>query len=83
MRIVNRMGLHARPISEFVRLVARFQVSVRVAGPGGEADGSSMLDMMRLAGSKGSELCITTRGPEAAPALEALCRLVSDGFGEP
>ena len=82
MRIVNPQGLHARPISEFVRTVGRFEVTVRVEGPGGEADGSSILDMMRLQGSQGSELAIRARGREALAALEALRALVEGGFGE-
>jgi phosphotransferase system HPr (HPr) family protein len=79
---VNPLGLHARPISEFVRTVARFEASVRVGGPGGEADGSSVLDMMRLQGAQGCELEIIATGPQAQEVLQALGELVSAGFGE-
>ncbi len=79
---MNPQGLHARPISEFVRTVGRFGVTVRVRGPGGEADGASVLDMMRLQGTVGSELEILVRGSRAEQAVEALHALVAGGFGE-
>lgn len=79
---MNPLGLHARPISEFVRTVGRFEVSVRVRGPGGEADGASVLDMMRLQGAQGCELEILATGAQAQEAVAALQALVSAGFGE-
>ena len=80
--IVNPQGLHARPISEFVRTVGRFEASVRVRGPGGEADGASVLDMMRLQGAQGCELEILATGAQAQEAIQALHDLVTAGFGE-
>jgi phosphocarrier protein len=79
---VNPQGLHARPISEFVRTVARYSATVRVRGPGGEADGASVLDMMRLQGAQGCELEILASGKEAHEAIAALHALVAAGFGE-
>jgi phosphotransferase system HPr (HPr) family protein len=80
--VVNPQGLHARPISEFVRVACRYRASVVVRGPGGEVDGCSVLDMMRLQGAHGSSLQIQTSGEDAQLALDALCSLVSSGFGE-
>lgn len=62
--------------------MARFDACIRVRGPGGEADGASVLDMMRLQGSKGCELEILATGSQAKEAIEALHALVSTGFGE-
>jgi len=83
VRIVNKQGLHARPISDFVKTVSRFEAVVTVRGPGGEADGSSVLQMMGLAAGLGAELDISASGGDAAAVLQALATLVSDGFGEP
>lgn len=80
--IVNAHGLHARPISEFVKTVVRFQSRVQVSGPGGEAAGDSVLQMMGLAAGRGAELHITAQGDDADQVLEALVALVSSGFGE-
>lgn len=83
VRVVNKQGLHARPISEFVKLSCRFRASIRVRGPGGEADGASILQLMGLAAGRDTELEITAWGDDADVALAALCGLVEGGFGEP
>jgi len=83
VRIVNRQGLHARPISRFVQTVAKYQAEVQVTGPDGTvADGSSIFSMMTLAAGLGAELTLRADGPQAADALAALARLVAEGFGE-
>lgn len=79
---MNRQGLHARPISQFVELSRRFSVRVSVQGPGGEANGGSILEMMGLAAGQGDELRIIASGGEAQAAVDALCRLVARGFDE-
>lgn len=84
VRIVNRQGLHARPISTFVETVSRYRARVSVRGPDGTvADGSSIFSMMTLAAGAGTELVLEADGAQAAEALDALRRLVEDGFGEP
>ena len=82
VKLVNKHGLHARPISEFVKLVGRFRARVRVEGPGGQADGGSVLQMMGLAAAHGSELRIHAEGEDAGEVLAALEGLVTRGFGE-
>lgn len=82
VKIVNKQGLHARPISDFVKTVMRFQATVTVRGPGGEADGSSVLQMMGLEAGRGTSLEISAEGVDAEATVEALAALVSKGFGE-
>jgi len=83
VRIVNRQGLHARPISRFVQTVARFRAQVSVTGPDGTiADGASIFSMMTLAAGQGTELVLQAEGEQAAEVLSALQDLVSGGFGE-
>ena len=83
VRIVNRQGLHARPISRFVQMAGQFEASISVRGPDGTvADGRSIFSMMTLAAGQGSELVMEADGRQAAEALQALQRLVAAGFGE-
>lgn len=80
--VVNRLGLHARPAMTFVDLACTFQAAVRVAKDDAEVDGKSIMEMMMLAASKGSVLRITTEGPDARQAADALKKLVDSGFEE-
>lgn len=80
--IANPLGLHARAAARFVGTASRFRCRVRVARGGLEMDGKSILGLLLLAASRGSVITITTEGADEAEALEALCRLVEQGFEE-
>lgn len=80
--IVNRLGLHARPAMTFVDLATTFPCDVKVRKGDTEVDGKSIMQMMMLAASKGSELEITCTGDQAEKAGAALKALVDGGFEE-
>ncbi len=81
--IVNRQGLHARPITRFVETARRYDASIRVRAPHAEpADGRSVFSLMTLACGVGTQLELEADGPQAGEALAALVALVSAGFGE-
>lgn len=80
--IVNRLGLHARPAMTFVDLASTFTSAVKVRKADTEVDGKSIMQMMMLAASKGSELEITVNGADAEKAAAALKALVDGGFEE-
>jgi phosphocarrier protein HPr len=82
VRVVNRLGLHARPAMTFVDLANTFASSIRVAKGDTEVDGKSIMQMMMLAAGQGSELTITAKGDDARSACEALKKLVESGFDE-
>jgi phosphocarrier protein len=80
--VVNRLGLHARPAMTFVDLANTFQSAVTVRRADTEVDGKSIMQMMMLAASQGSELEITCEGDDADAAAKALKELVDGGFEE-
>ncbi|OGU03894.1 MAG: phosphocarrier protein HPr [Gemmatimonadetes bacterium GWC2_71_10] len=80
--IVNRLGLHARPAAEFVKVAARFACEVKVRKDSMEVNGKSIMGMMMLAAEQGSALIITVNGDDGAQALDALEALIRAGFGE-
>ena len=83
LRLVNRQGLHARPISQIVRLVAASGAEVSITGPDGTvADASSAFSMMTLAAPQGAVLVVEVRGDGARDLLTSLSELVGGGFGE-
>lgn len=81
--IANVLGLHARAAARFVHTAGTFGARVRVRRDGREMDGKSILGLLLLAASRGTVITITADGPDEQQALDALVRLVEEGFGEP
>ncbi len=82
VEIVNKLGIHARPATSFVQLAEKFKSNIVVEKDGFEVNGKSILGMMMLVAPKGSRIKIKANGPDEKKALEALVKLVEDGFGE-
>ena len=84
VKIVNRLGLHARAAAKLVRAATEFESVIRLvrSDGGASADSKSILSVLMLAASRGTELIITADGPDERAALDALCVLISGGFGE-
>ena len=80
--IVNRQGLHARPVMQFVDLACRFDCSVRLCKDDQTVDGKSPMEMMLLAAAQGTRLDLMVTGNGADEAAEALAKLIESGFGE-
>jgi len=82
VRIVNRLGLHARAAARFVHTANRFRARITVGHDGRSMDGKSILGILLLAASQGTRLLVSADGEDEAPAVEALAALVDEGFGE-
>jgi phosphotransferase system HPr (HPr) family protein len=82
--VANRLGLHARAAAKLVRAAGAFRSRVRIerADGGGAADAKSILSVLMLAAARGTELKVSAEGPDAAQAVEAVCALVAEKFGE-
>ncbi len=81
-KIVNPLGMHARPAAEFVKLASRFKCAVEVKKDDLAVNGKSIMGVMMLAAECGSSLVIRTDGDDAEQAMAALLALVADGFHE-
>jgi phosphocarrier protein len=82
LRITNRLGLHARAAARFVHTASRFRSHVSAARDGRTMDGKSILGILLLGASQGTEIEVTVDGPDEVEALAALEALVAGGFGE-
>ncbi len=80
--IPNKKGLHARASAQFVRCASSFTAEVKVTREGHTVGGTSIMGLMLLAAGQGHSIVIEADGPEATQALEALIKLVENGFGE-
>jgi phosphocarrier protein HPr len=82
--IVNKLGLHARPAMLFVETASGFEAEIKVRRKDASeiVDGKSIMQMMMLAATQGTEIEITATGTDAETAVEKLISLVKSRFQE-
>ncbi|MFY9397040.1 MAG: HPr family phosphocarrier protein [Desulfomonilia bacterium] len=80
--IKNRLGLHARAAAAFSQKASEFRSNVYVVKDHMEVNGKSIMELLTLAAVKGSHIVIKAVGDDEKQAVEALERLVKQGFGE-
>ncbi|WP_370204690.1 HPr family phosphocarrier protein [Pararhodobacter marinus] len=83
LKIVNEKGLHARASAKFVEVVEAHDARAEVEKDGMSVSGDSIMGLLMLAASRGTEIRVCTEGTEAEPLLDALTALVTNKFGEP
>ena len=82
VEIVNKLGLHARASAKLTQVASRYQSDVHIARNGRRVNAKSIMGVMMLAAGKGSKVVLETSGPDEDEAMNALCALVADCFGE-
>ncbi len=80
--IKNKLGLHARAAVKFVNLSNRFVSSVKIVKDGNEIDGKSILGILTLAATQGSEISLLVSGKDEDAALKAISDLINNRFDE-
>lgn len=80
--VQNRLGLHARPSAQFVKLCSKFRCEVWVEKDGEQVNGKSIMGLMMLAAGLGSQLTVTCEGAEAEKALAEIQALIDRKFDE-
>jgi len=80
--IINKLGLHARAAAKFVQTAARIDCDINITHNGKKVNGKSIMGIMMLAASKGSNIEIATAGADEETALVSLEQLILDCFGE-
>ena len=81
-KIVNRLGLHARPARALVKLAAGFNAEVYVEKEGQRARSTSVIELLLLCGQPGSEITVVAIGEDAEQAVDAIGALIGGRFGE-
>ncbi|HEY0764702.1 MAG TPA: HPr family phosphocarrier protein, partial [Pyrinomonadaceae bacterium] len=85
LQVTGRLGLHARAAANLVRVASQFQSSLTLQRLDGhaEADAKSILSILTLAASRGTDLKIVAHGVDEQEALDAVVSLFSRNFDEP
>ncbi|MAR89864.1 MAG: phosphocarrier protein HPr [Pseudomonadales bacterium] len=80
--IINKLGLHARAASKLVTTASRFESRILINRNGQEADAKSIMSVLMLAASQGTELQVVVEGNDAEEAWDQLQILINNRFDE-
>ena len=82
IKIVNKLGLHARPASLLVQTAMKYSSTVTIIKDEYKVDAKSIMGILMLAASCGTELTVQTEGPDEQQALDNIEKIFNEGFGE-
>jgi phosphotransferase system HPr (HPr) family protein len=84
VKIINPLGLHARAAAQLVRLAGGFKsrILLKRLDASVTADAKSILNVLTLAASRGTELDVEVEGADETAALAAIADIFEKGFGE-
>ena len=63
LTITNDLGLHARAATVFVQLASKFESDIYVTKDGREVNGKSIMGILTLVASRGSQITLRTFRP--------------------
>jgi len=76
--VLNKLGLHARPASEFVRCARAFNAVIHIRKDGETYSAASILDVLSANLDCGAAMILQADGPDAEQALERLAALLEE-----
>lgn len=82
VKIINSIGLHARPATFFIQKANFFTCNVWVEKDDRKVNAKSLLGVLSLGIAKGMTINIIAEGVDEEVALESLCALIDSGFEE-
>ncbi|MEA1888504.1 MAG: HPr family phosphocarrier protein [Pseudomonadota bacterium] len=82
VRIINRLGLHARAAASFVKLASSYDSDIFLVYGEQSVNGKSIMGIMMLAASQGTDLLLEVNGTDETTASAALLGLINNRFGE-
>lgn len=82
VKILNKLGMHARASAKFTQLAGRYRSDVWLSKNDRKVNAKSIMGVMMLAANQGTTLGIETSGADEVEALQALVQLIEDRFGE-
>jgi phosphocarrier protein len=81
-KIVNKLGIHARPAAEIVKTAGKFKSTIIIVRDDLEVNAKSIMGVMMLAAEFGSTIILRATGEDAEAALDALATCIANKFGE-
>ena len=82
LKIVNRLGLHARPAALIAQTAAGFRSDITLTKDGVNVNAKSIMGVMMLAAEYGSTLRLTFDGKDEQAACQTITGLFTNKFDE-
>ena len=82
IQVNNQVGLHARPATFFIQKSSEFKSGIWVEKNNKRVNAKSLLGVLSLGVTKGTEITVIADGPDEEAAVEALVSLVSSNSAE-
>jgi len=82
IKIVNKLGLHARASAKLTQSASRFASSIWLTRNGRRVNAKSIMGVMMLAAGLGSTVELEADGEDESEAVDTLAKLFADKFGE-
>ena len=80
--LLNKVGLHARPATLFVKTAKKFKSKIIVIKDNKTANAKNLISILSLGAERGDKIQIIAEGEDAEEAIKALVELVNNKFGE-
>lgn len=82
IKIINSLGLHARPAAQLVKITTRCDCEVYITKDDMEVNAKSIMGVMMLAAEQDSEIIIRCSGPDEKLCMNDLKELIKNKFNE-
>ena len=82
IRIVNRLGLHARAAAQLVRMANEYNSDISLIKSNQQANAKTIMEVLMLGATQGEDLTVEARGDDEERAVEAIVQLIDARFNE-
>lgn len=82
IEIINKLGMHARAAAQFVQLASSFSSNIEIEKDNQRVNGKSIMGVMMLAASKGSNVTLHADGEDENDSINKLEELINNRFNE-
>ncbi|MDH5423602.1 MAG: HPr family phosphocarrier protein [Gammaproteobacteria bacterium] len=80
--IINKLGLHARAAAKLVNVATKYKSHIEIEKEGQRVNGKSIMGVMMLAASQGSQILLLAEGDDANESLDEMVQLINNYFDE-
>lgn len=78
VKVVNSIGLHARPASLFIQEAIKYTSEIEIIKDEKTYNGKSIMGVLSMSAGQGQEITIRAEGDDEQEAVEALVNLIEN-----